>query len=186
MRILAKMIYKYKDCVKKYGSDYRIKKLLDDNTITKISEGYYSDTNYYSDQEYLSLKYPRAIFTLNSAFYYHGIVDEIPEKYNLATNRNDTKIKDKNVKQYFIDEKVFELGKTIIEHNGEKINIYNLERMLIEAVKNKSKMPYDYYKEIITYYRNHIKDLDIELLQSYIDKFSNSSIINKRIMEEVY
>lgn len=47
------------------------------------------------------MKYPNAIFTLNSAFYYHGLNDVIPDLYFLTTSKEITKIRDKRVKQKF-------------------------------------------------------------------------------------
>ncbi|KIR01231.1 hypothetical protein P261_00045 [Lachnospiraceae bacterium TWA4] len=58
--------------------------------------------------------------------------------------------------------------------------------MLIEAVRYKKKLPFDYYKEIIEYYRNHKMDLDIEKLQEYIDFFSKCDKIEEIIQMEVF
>ena len=55
---------------------------------------------------------------------------------------------------------IFELGKTEMEFQGDKIKVYNQERMLIELIRNKSKIPFDYYKEIIGNYRNRVNEMD--------------------------
>lgn len=44
---------------------------------------------------------------------------------------------------------LFEIGKSQINYNNVQINIYNKERMLIELIRNKNTIPFDYYKEII-------------------------------------
>lgn len=49
-------------------------------------------------------KYPNAVVTMKSAFYFHGLTDMIPDECDLATTRDATKIKDERVKQYFIPE----------------------------------------------------------------------------------
>ncbi len=36
------------------------------------------------------------------------------------------------------------------------INIYDKERMLIELIRNKNQMAFDYYKEIISNYRKKL------------------------------
>ena len=46
-----------------------------------------------------------------------------------------------------------------------EIKIYSKERMLIEVVRNKSKLPYDYYKEIIGRHRKLVNEMDIQEVQ---------------------
>ncbi len=43
---------------------------------------------------------------------------------------------------------LYNLGKTEIDYEGIKINIYDKERMLINLDRNKNKLGYDLYKEI--------------------------------------
>ena len=52
--------------------------------LFKVQEGIYSTDKDFSTQELISLKYPDAIFTMDSAFYYHNLTDVIPEKEYLA------------------------------------------------------------------------------------------------------
>ena len=53
------------------------------------------------------------------------------------------------------------------DYKGYDIRIYNKERMLIELVRYKSKLPFDYYKEIILNYRKLLPRLDIQKIQDY-------------------
>ena len=63
--------------------------------------------------------------------------------------------------------------------------IYNRERMLIELLRFKNKLPFDYYKEIIANYRRLIYDLDIERIQAYADSFPRSKMISDALEMEV-
>ena len=45
-----------------------------------------------------------------------------------------------------------------------KINIYDKERMLIDLARNKNKIGYDLYKEIISNYRKLANSLDCDLV----------------------
>jgi len=140
----------------------------------------------------ISVKYPRAVFTGESAFYYHSLTDVIPDYYNLATVRNDSRIKDARVKQSFLKEEIFDMGKIQIQRNNIMINIYSIERMLIELMRFKGELPFDYYKEIISSYRNKVekmdigvhKDLDIEqeeyCFDICFDEDSASVLINSK------
>ena len=57
--------------------------------------------------------------------------------------------------------------------------------MLIELIKNKDKIPFDYYKEIIENYRKLVDSLDIEKIQDYVMSFSGSDNIARAIQLEV-
>lgn len=74
------MIFLYKELIKKYKSDYEIKKLIKEGKIFKIEKGVYSDKKDVNYLQIISKKYPNAIFTMDSAFYYHNLTDVIPEK----------------------------------------------------------------------------------------------------------
>lgn len=49
--------------------------------------------------EIIVKKYPEAIITGASAYYYHNLTDVIPDKIYLATKREATRIRDKRIKQ---------------------------------------------------------------------------------------
>lgn len=179
------MILKYKECIKKYGSDYLLKKQIADKKIFQQEKGIYSLRQFCAEMDIISAKYPRAIFTGESAFYYHSLTDVIPEYYYLATVRTDSRIKDKRVRQSFLKEEIFDLGKTQITHNNSLINIYSLERMLIELMRFKSKIPFDYYKEIILNYRNKVEIMDIAKVEEYAHKFKNGDKLMEMVQMEV-
>lgn len=105
------MILTYDECIKRYGSDWWIKKEIKDGKLYKIEKGIYSLEKDYNEIEFILAKYPRAIFTGESAYYYMGLTNVIPDKYVLATRRNDTRMKEKYIKQVFMDENLFDAGK---------------------------------------------------------------------------
>ena len=179
------MLYTYNDCIKKYGSDYQLKKALSDQKLYKVEKGIYSSEKYASDLAVVSLKYPNAVFTDESAYYYHGLTDVIPDHFFLATRRKDSRIRDKRVIQSFISNEVFEYGITDMSYNNTVIRIYSRERMLIELMRFRSRYSRDYYKEILLNYRRIIYDLDFWKVEEYAALFANGDNIMKIIETEV-
>lgn len=180
------MILTYKQCLNEFGSDYQVKKGLMSGLLVKLAPGYYSKSNNNSELELIKVKYRNAIFTLNSAFYYHGLTDTVPDLYFLATDKDASKISNSNIKQVFIPKDILEIGVETIKVNNIEITIYNKERMLIELVRNKNKFPYDYYKEILVNYRNITNKLDIQKIEEYAEQFPKSNLIINRIETEVF
>lgn len=179
------MVLTYKECIEKYGSDYMLKREIAEGRIYQKEKGIYSLQKFCSELEIISVKYPRAVFTGESAFYYHSLTDVIPDYYNLATVRSDSRIKDARVKQSFLKEEIFDMGKIQIQRNNIRINIYSLERMLIELMRFKGELLFDYYKEIISNYRNKVERMDIAKVEEYADKFKNADKLMDMIQMEV-
>lgn len=179
------MLWSYHDCESRYGSYYQIKKALESKQLYKIEPGIYSDNPNISELEVISFKHAQAVFTMDSAFYYHGLTDVIPERYHLATSKDAHKIGGKRIKQYFHRDDTFPIGITTMQYHDTTIRIYDRERMLIELIRSKNFLPFDYYKEIIDSYRHTVQTIDIESLQEYIFAFPKQNHIWKAIELEV-
>ena len=133
----------------------------------------------------IAAKYPKAVLTLNSAFYHYGLTDVIPEKYYLATDRDSYKITDTRVVQIFEKGDLLRLGEVKIEQDGCNINIYNRERLLVELLRHKSKFPFDYYKEVLLSFREIIDELDIRTIQDYAYEVPKTDKIMETLQLEV-
>lgn len=179
------MIYSYNECIELFGSHYALSKALVDKKIFKIKEGLYSTERKPKELEIFVKEHKDAIFTLESAFYYLGISDVIPDKYYVATDKDASKYNDSNVKQYFMNNGLINIGVTSIIHSGINVPTFNKERLLIEVIRYKNKLPFDYYKEIINYYRSHINDIDVSLVLGYLESFPKKDLITKTIQMEV-
>lgn len=179
------MIYSYADCIDKYGSKYQIKKQIDAGNLYQQEKGVYSDEKYIPTFRIVSFKYPKAIFTLNSAFYYHNLTDVIPERYYLATPKSAAKITDERVSQIFENSEAVSYGAEYHTQGGYDILMYNKERMLVELLRNKNKLPFDYYKEILLNYRKIVDELDIALIQDIAFELPKSRMILDLLQMEV-
>ena len=180
------MLYSYSECIEKFGGKYHITKQVSEGTLYKVEKGIYSDEKYVPALQVISKKYPGAVFTLNSAFYYHNLTDVIPEFFYLMTGRGASRIVDKRVVQIFENSNHLMMGAEHTEYIGVRILMYNKERMLVELLRNKNKLPFDYYKEILGNYRNIIHDLDIPLIQDYARVLPKSGMIMEALQMEVF
>ena len=88
--------------------------------------------------EIIMKKYPNAILTLNSAFYYYGLTDTIPDHYYVATPKSNRKIEDVRVKQIYENSNALEMGKTTIEYDdeGASLLINSNQQMLSEKLRS--------------------------------------------------
>lgn len=102
----------------------------------------------------------------------------------LITDKDSTKIKDSKVVQYFDNSDSLALGTEQKEYNGSIIRIFNRERMLVELIRHKNKLPFDYYKEIIGNYRKLVYQLDIQAVQEYAERLPKARLVCQDIVLE--
>jgi len=180
------MIITYAECLDKWQSDYQIKKQIAAGNLFQIEKGVYADNPDVSTLAVLSAKYPKAVFTMDSAFYYHSLTDVIPDKYHIATDKHSIYLSDKRIRQYYVQSDIFNIGVMTMTRRDAIFKIYDRERMLIELLRYKNKLPYDYYKEILGNYRNMIYELDIERIQEYASTFPRHKMISDALDAEVF
>lgn len=184
--MVNEMIYKYKEILEKYNSDYNLRKALDNKEVYKIEEGLYSYDPNISFLEKITKKYPYAVVSGLSAYYFYGLTDVIPDKITLSTSRNSTNINSDEIKQIRMIDSLYKLGITKYKYEGTTINIYNKERLLIDLARNKTSMGYDLYKEIVSNYRKIVDELDMPLIEEYLSYFNNRDRLYQILMSEVF
>lgn len=116
------MLYFRKELDKKKYSTYQINKAINNKELFKVYIGIYSDVEFVNPLEIINKKYPDAIFTSDSAYYNYDLTDVIPDYFYLATKRSSSRINDKNIKQIFIPNELFNFGKSQI--SGKHYNQY--------------------------------------------------------------
>ena len=180
------MIYTHSELLLKYKIAYQIEKAVKNGEVYKIEKGIYSDVPSVHYLAIIMKKYPYGVFTSYSAYYYHNLTDVIPNKMYLSTNRNGTTIISDKIQQVRMKDELYDLGKTEIDYEGIKINIYDKERMLIDLARNKNQIGYDLYKEIISNYRKLANSLDTQKIEEYLQFFVNGDKLFEIIQDEVF
>lgn len=178
------MLYYFNELLENGLNKYQIEKKVDNKELFKISRGIYSDEESPNDLSVIVKKYPNVILTLNSAFYYYDLTDKIPEYYYLATDIKSYIIKDVSVKQVFMKKDFLKIGLTKCKIEETEIHIYDKERLLIELIRYKTKLPYELYKEVINNYRKIRNELNFIQVYRYAQIF-NSPYIMQTIEKEV-
>lgn len=180
------MVYNYKEIIEIYGNDYNLKKALSENEIFRLDKGIYSNKKVVSPLVIYSKKYPNSVITMDSAFYYYNLTDVIPNKVYLATDRNTDKINNEKIVQTFMSKDILYQGRINLQTKDGIINIYDKERLLIELIRKKKQIPFDYYKEIISNYRATVDELDMYKIEEYLSLFKNDINLSNILQMEVF
>lgn len=180
------MVYNYEEVLKKYKNRNKMYKALEANQIYKIEHGVYSTEKTTDPLVLYSKKYPNSIITMDSAFYFYHLTDIIPDRIYLATNRNSRIIENEKISQIFMKNDILNEGKVKVDLQDGPINIYDKERLLIELIRKRKKIPFDYYKEIISNYREIADELDMYKIEEYLTFFKNGEGIFEIMQREVF
>ena len=180
------MLYNHNEIKKKYKSDYQIKKAISAGELYKLDKGVYSNKDIINPLVIFSKKYPSAIATMDTAFYYYDLTDVIPHSIFLATPSNYRKIDNEAITQIYVPNEVLNQGKVEVEISGEKVNMYDKERLLVELIRKRNQIPFDYYKELISNYRRIANDLDMYKIEEYLSLYKNDVNLSNVLIREVF
>ena len=178
-------MYTFVDLQNKGLSSYQIKKLVSEGKLYKIENGLYSTKKNNSLLEVVATLYIQDIITLDSAFFYYGLIKKEPEVIYLASLQKARKIKRDNVKQIFMSDHLLHIGEVKMKYKNISFNTYCLERLLIELVRNKTSIDSVVYDEAIKSYKKITRLLNKSKLDEYITYFKDNKI-KYRIEKEVY
>lgn len=120
-----------------------LSKMVEKNIIERIERGIYVTKDYEYDEYYLfQLKYPKAVFSYNTALYFYEMTERTPIKMDVSISKNYNPHRFKDiVNVYRINDELFELG--IVDKKspqGMKVRTYNLERTICDIIKDKDSI----------------------------------------------
>lgn len=120
-----------------------LSKMQEEGIIERIERGIYVTKDFKYDEYYLfQLKYPKAIFSYNTALYFYEMTERTPIKIDVTVYReyNPHRFKD-FVNVYKVNKEFFDLG--VVEKKspqGMKVKTYNLERTVCDIIKDKDSI----------------------------------------------
>jgi predicted transcriptional regulator of viral defense system len=138
----------------------QIKRMVQEGIISKIKHGYYELTEYIpNDLVIVARLFPDSVIFLESALFYYGYIDRVPQEIQIAVDRSSktTKydIEYPMVKPFYMEPRFLEVGVEAIEIDGVKIRIFNRDRTMCDVLRFEKKMDYEVFSSAI---ESYIKD----------------------------
>jgi len=171
------MYYTHSELLKKYRSDYQIQKAVINHEIKKIRRGLYSDGNDLDETAAIFTLRDDVVLTLQSAFFYHGLTDYIPDEIVVATPKNAYPIQLSGIRQIFLSNAYYSIGIMNGIYEGYSVQVYDLERTLIELIRYQTKIPFEEYYHVLRKFRDIKDQIDFPRLLQYASYFRSSKKI---------
>jgi predicted transcriptional regulator of viral defense system len=132
--------------------------------LIRVAHGLYMSENAWSDGMYvIQTRYPKAVFSHETALFLLGLTDREPSHYSLTlvAGSNATTLAREGVKVYKVRAELFEDGvMDATSPAGHAIRAYSAERTLVDIVRSRSNIEIqDYQTAFKEYTRLRSKNL---------------------------
>ena len=154
-----------------------IRILCDENYIEKISRGVYvKKGKNLNDFFILQQRYKKGIFSHNTSLYFYHLTDRTPLKYDLTFD-SKTRLHDNTINAHYVKNEFFNIGICSISFNdGTSVNVYDLERTIIDIIRNRNKIDKQILNNAIKEYMKR-KDKNIVNLAKYAKIFNVEKVL---------
>ena len=151
-----------------------IKRLKDKGIIEKINRSLYITADTFEDEYYsFQNKCPKAIFSHETALYFHNLTDRTPIKLmvTIPSDSNSRYVKDERYDFTYIKKELYELGKIKVKTPyGNFVYCYDMERTICDIIRNKEKIERFQYVDALKRYAK-LNTRNSKKLYNYAKKF---------------
>ena len=142
----------------------RFYKFIKDNNYEKVGPGMYASRDDIVDELLvLHKRCPKGIISHDEALYYYGLVDREPLSHTITvySGFNASRLIKSGYTVYYVNKDLLNIGKVnVINNFGNEIPMYDLERTIIDLIRNRSKFEIqDFTTALKTYAKRPDKNL---------------------------
>ena len=128
--------------------------------LDRVRHGYYqmAEQNEAMEEQMLAALIPQGIVCVESALFYYGYSDFAPRKWSVAVPRTISRTKlDVDalpLQTYFVQQDLYELGKTTGDFHGVSLPVYDRERTICDCFKYRSRLDTELFSKALNAYVN--------------------------------
>lgn len=140
-------------------SAVQVVSLCNEGFLVRVRHGYYILAEYDTSEEQMIAKlFPKGIVCVESALFHYGYSDFAPRKWSIAVPRSMSRTKLKNnilsLQPYYVQQDIYELGKTIDAFNGVMLPVYDRERTICDCFKYRARLDTETFNKALNAYAN--------------------------------
>ena len=128
--------------------------------LDRVRHGYYqmAEQTETAEEQMLATLIPQGIVCVESALFHYGYSDFAPRKWSIAVPRSVSRAKlDVDalpVQTYFVQQDLYELGKTTGDFDGVTLPVYDRERTICDCFKYRSRLDNELFSKALNAYAN--------------------------------
>lgn len=159
-------------------------KFVRDNNLEKVAKGIYISEDTWKDELYiLQIRYPRIVFSGETALYLHGMIDREYSEINVTVPPffNRTRLCEQEVVVHQDKMEIYELGIIELKTNfGNTVRTYDREKCVCDMIKCRDNMEIQNFQTAIKTYMGD-KSKEVSRLLMYAEKLKIKEEVMKYI-----
>ena len=143
--------------------------------LDRVRHGYYqmAEQSDATEEQMLATLIPQGIVCVESALFHYGYSDFAPRKWSIAVPRSVSRAKLNvdalPVQTYFVQQDLYELGKTTGNFHGVTLPVYDRERTICDCFKYRSRLDTELFSKALNAYANDTQK-NLQNLSAYAKK----------------
>lgn len=150
--------------------------------LEPASRGVYVDPDVFPDEMVLLQKrYPKAVFSHESALYLHDLIDHEPMPISVTVNSsyNAGSLRNQGVRVYYVKLEWYELGLAKVETpSGAQVEAYDKERTICDLIRKRNIVDVAVFRQAI---RNYVRSKDKNLTR--LSEYAYAMNMESRVFE---
>lgn len=159
--------------------------MVSEGKLERVERGIYVSIDSIEDELFsMQTKYPKLIYSHETALYFHGLSDRTPFEYSASVPSGYKVVGSvaNRFKIYYIKKELHELGVEMIKSShGNPIRIYNVERTLCDLIRSRNRIDIQILNDALNRFVK-LKSMDNLILMDYAKKLKVESVL-KRYLE---
>lgn len=188
LKKLKKIIEKQKGTVLSADLDLNqiprtyLQMMVAEGKLERVMRGVYVATDSIQDEMYsMQTKYPRLIYSHETALYLHGLSDRTPFEYSASVPSGYKVVSSvsERFKIYYIKQELHELGLDTLESShGNPIKVYDIERTICDLIRSRNRIDVQILNEGLKRFVK-LKSIDYSKLMACAKRLRIDSILRK-------
>ena len=155
-------------------------KYMKANNYERVGPGMYVSPDEFVDELLvLHKRCPIGVISHDEALYYHGLIDReaLAHTITIYSGYNAGRLNKSGYKVYYVKRDLLELGKqTVIDQFGNAIPMYDLERTIVDLIRNRSQFEIQDFITALKAYAG-MPNKNLERLSKYAKIFHVEKIL---------
>lgn len=158
--------------------------MVAEGELERVDRGVYVSTDSIADEIYfMQRKYPKLIYSHETALYLHGLSDRTPFEYSASVPSGYKVVENvaDQFKIYYIRKELHQLGiQTMKSPHGNIISVYNIERTICDLMRSRNRIDVQVMNDALKRFVK-LSSADFSMLMDYARKFKIESVLKKYI-----
>lgn len=151
-------LIKTSDLLKAGIRSHEIRKLVKEQVIQRVKQGYFQlgNNGAMTEEALIARLFPDGVICMNTALFYYGYSNRTPMAWDIAIDKNTSKSRFKldypYVQPYYLEPHLLTFGVVTGDFSGTTMKIFDRDRLICECLMYENKMDRETYNKAIQGY----------------------------------